>query len=699
MQLEESGCSAGRDREGPEREQREHKENIEKNGEDTVKFGKGYWKTQLAGVEREWVITNGLGGYCGSSIIGAMARRHHGYLIASLHPPVERKVFVNKSDEYITIGDKLYSFAANQRVGGWNDEGQRYLQQFIYDELPHFVYQAEGVFVTKTLSFEWEKNTVAVCYEILNGGQEAEFGIRPFFTNRDHSESARESDLVFEERQTDAHTYTLIPKNRNNIRITCYTSEGTFTANEEKLDKNAVLQTEIISGGDAVENSYVPFDIVIFVKPYEQKKITVIYTIEPEFEKDGFLTMERAVKRIQGLKQQAGYKDEFANTLVQAADQFIVKRDSTGNKTVMAGYPWFTDWGRDTMIALQGLTLSTKRFEDARSILKSFAMYVRNGLVPNVFPDGGMEPGYNTVDASLWYFYSVDKYLEYTGEVKDYDFIRQEIYGKLEEIIHFYSTRTEFSIYMDEDSLIHAGSGYDQVTWMDVRVGTWVVTPRHGKPVEINALWYNALKVMEKLAKRFGAPMTEYGKDSSWYGELAEKVKASFTDKFWNEKEQCLYDVLEEGGADDRIRLNQIYAVSLPYTMLESTKEKMVVETVMNRLYATYGLRTLEKEHPDYQPYYKGKLHERDAAYHQGTAWAYPLGAFVTAYVKVFGKTEYAKAYARRIIEPMADHLRDGCVGSIAEIFDGNEPNISRGTYAQAWSVGELLRAYTEDIL
>jgi predicted glycogen debranching enzyme len=665
----------------------------------SMKFGKGYWKTFLAGVEREWVITNGLGSYCGSTIIGASARKHHGYLIASLHPPVERKVFINKSDEYITIDGKLYSFATNQRVGGWHDEGQVYLQQFIYDELPHFVYQAEGVFVTKTLSFEWEKNTVAVCYEILNGSQEAEFGIRPFITNRDHNESAGYLDLLFEEKQVDAHTYTLTPENRKDVTLTCYASEGVFKENEVKIDKNIVLQTEIVTGGDATETSYTPFDIMVTVKPYEQKKITVIYTIEDEFEKDGFLTMERAVERIQALKEKAGYEDAFASTLVQAADQFIVKRESTGNKTVMAGYPWFTDWGRDTMIALQGLTLSTKRFEDARSILKSFAMYVKNGLVPNVFPDGGTEPGYNTADASLWYFYSVDKYLEYTGNQEDYDFIQNEIYGKLEEIVHFYSTKTDFSIYMDEDKLVHAGGGYDQVTWMDVRVGTWVVTPRHGKPVEINALWYNALKVMEKLAARFGKTMTEYGKDSAWYGDLAAQVKTSFVEKFWNEKDRCLYDVVEEEGVDDKIRLNQIYAVSLPYTMLDAEKEKQVVECVMNRLYATYGLRTLNKEHVEYQPYYKGKLHDRDAAYHQGTAWAYPLGAFVTAYVKVFGKTEYAKAYVRKIIEPMADHLRDGCIGSIAEIFDGNEPNISRGTYAQAWSVGELLRAYTEDVL
>ena len=662
-------------------------------------FGKGYWKTFSAGIEREWVITNGLGGYCGNTIIGANARKHHGYLIASLHPPVERVAVVNKSDESITFGGRMYSFAANQRVGDWNEEGQKYLQRFIYDELPHFVYQAEGAFITKTLSFEWERNTVAVCYEILNGGNAAEFCIRPFFTFREHSTGVERAELNFTESFEDGETLVLTPEKCKDIRIRCHISEGEFRSNEEKYDSNMILQTEINTGGEAVDNSYTPYDIVIKIKPYEQKKVSVIYTIEDSYEADGFVTMERAVRRIRQLKETAGYEDAFAGALVQAADQFIVKRESTGNKTVMAGYPWFTDWGRDTMIALQGLTLSTKRFEDARSILKSFAMYVKNGLVPNMFPDEGLEPLYNTVDASLWYFYSVDKYLEYTGAEEDYAFIRDEIYGKLEEIIHFYGTKTDFSIYMDKDGLIHAGGGYDQITWMDVRVGNWVVTPRHGKPVEINALWYNALKVMEKLAARFQAPLTEYGKNSGEYAAMAERVKESFNREFWNEDLKCLYDVADEPDSDDKIRPNQIYAVSLPYTMLDSEKERHVVETVIEKLYATYGLRTLDQEDAEYQPYYKGRLHDRDAAYHQGTAWAFPLGALITAYVKVFGKTEQTKTYAAKLLEPMADHLRDGCVGSIAEIFDGNEPNISRGTYAQAWSVGEILRAYTEDII
>jgi predicted glycogen debranching enzyme len=663
-----------------------------------MEFGKGYWKTLEAGLEREWVITNGIGGYCGSSIINACARMHHAYLVASLHPPVERYAVLNKVDESIIIDGKEYSFATNARVGGWNDEGQKYLQRFIYDELPHFVYQAEGTFIEKTLSFEWEKNTIAIGYDIMNGPKEAVYEITPFFTYRNHSSRVEKSDLKFEMDFSSKKTLRLVPKKNKKLAIKLYSSNGKFVEKEDKYDYDMQLRTEINTGGEPINNSYTPYKIVVKLAPYEHKKVSVVCSIEDKFEKDAFKTIEDGVKRIKGVKEKAGYKDEFANALVQAADQFIVKRESTGNKTIMAGYPWFTDWGRDTMIALQGLTLSTKRFEDTREILKSFAIYVKKGLVPNMFPDGGMKPFYNTVDASLWYFYSVDKYLEYTGTEEDYEFIRKGIYEKLEEIIYFYSTKTDFSIYMEEDGLIHAGGGYDQVTWMDVRVGTWVVTPRHGKPVEINALWYNALKVMEKLSQRFGT-VSKYGKPSEEYGRMAEKAKNSFNREFWNKKLKCLYDVVDGKICDDKIRPNQIYAVSLPYTMLDKEKEKLVVEKVISELYATYGLRTLDKDNTEYQPYYKGKLHDRDAAYHQGTAWAFPLGALVTAYIKVFGKTEETKAYARRLIEPLKDHLRDGCVGSIAEIFDGNEPNISRGTYAQAWSVGEILRAYTEDIL
>lgn len=656
-----------------------------------MKFGKGYWKSFEAGLEREWVITNGIGGYAGSSIIGANSRRHQGLLIASLRAPVSRYAILTKIDESLQIGGEDFSLATNQHPGGWNEEGQKHLQRFIYDEQPKFIYQVKEVFLTKEIAFEWEKNTIAVGYEITAGSKPVRLSLKPLFTYREHSEDRERAKLLFECRNSKDTMY-LIPDENKELLIKAYVSEGEIKESESRFVENIEYATEFATGGSSVDNAYTPYVVDIEVAPFETKKISFICSIEEEYETDAFKVIEESKNRIKSLKENAGYDDEFVNQLIQAADQFVVKRDSTGYKTVMAGYPWFTDWGRDTMIALQGLTLVTKRFEDAKGILLTFAKYIKNGLVPNMFPDEGIDPIYNTVDASMWYFYSVDKYLEYTGKKEDYDFIQKEIYPKLKEIIEAYKKGTDFSIYMDKDGLIHAGGGFDQVTWMDVRVGEWVVTPRHGKPVEINALWYNALRVMEKLAKKFGDNPSEYVR-------LATMVKKSFNAKFWNEEKKCLYDVVDEKGNDAMIRPNQIWAVSLPYTMLDSDKEKMVVNTVMEHLYASYGLRSLSPEDSEYKGNYIGKLHDRDAAYHQGTTWAFPLGGFITAYVKVNGGTKEAKERARMMIEPLEDHLRDGCVGSIAEIFDGNEPIISRGCYAQAWSVGEILRAYVEDVM
>lgn len=654
------------------------------------KFGKGYWKTFEEGIEREWVITNGLGGYAGSSIIGANTRKHHGLLIASLHAPVKRHLILSKINEKVTVASREYSLETNQKPG-WKEEGQKYLQRFIYDETVHFCYQVEDVFITKTVAFEHGKNTIAIGYELVNGSQTTRVCLTPLFNFRDHSERSERSQLQFETNKENG-LITLVPKANEEVKIQFFVNEGILSPREEVYFEEMEYQTEINTGMTAIDNHYMPYDITISLKPHETKKVSVICTIEEEFEQDAFVTIQKFTNRMKSVVAQAGYEDEFAKDLVQAADQFIVDRESTGNKTILAGLPWFTDWGRDTMIAMQGLTLVTKRYEDAKGILRSFAQYVKKGLVPNMFPDEDCEPLYNTVDASLWYFHAVDQFLKYTGDKEAVKFIREEIYDTLEEIVKAYKEGTDFSIKMDSDYLIHAGGGFDQVTWMDVRVGEWVVTPRHGKPVEINALWYNAIKVMEKLAMKVMRPFEEYT-------ELAEHIKESFCKKFWNEKKNCLYDVVNDNGNDDKIRPNQIYAVSLPYTMLPREKEKAVVDTVISQLYATYGLRSLSFLDEEYKGIYYGKLHDRDAAYHQGTCWAFPLGGLITAYTKVNDYSEESIAYAKRMLMPLEDHLRDGCIGSIAEVFDGDAPNISRGCYAQAWSVGEILRAYVEDIL
>ena len=432
----------------------------------------------------------------------------------------------------------------------------------------------KDIYIKKSIAIEYGHNTVAVCYEIENGNEESQLNITPLFNYIEAGETSERAELKFDVKVAE-NTLTLIPEKDKNIKIDFYASEGSFydrkliptsmATPNYLIEENQFYMIDHRTGFLGVDNHYTPYDVQVKLKPFEKKKLYVKCTIEGLDEKSGFDIVREYKERAEALVENADLRDEFANNLVKAGDHFIVNRESTGLKTVLAGLPWFTDWGRDTMIAFEGLTLVTKRFSDAREILESFAKYIKNGLVPNVFPDANTEPGYNTVDASLWYFQATYKYLKYTGELSDYKFVEEKIYPKLKEIYKAYSTRTDFSIGMDEDGLVFAGGGLDQVTWMDVRVGDYVVTPRHGKPVEINALWYNALKIMEELSVRFGD-------DNREYIELAERVKEAFNNRFWNEEKQCLYDVVDVD--DDKIRPNQIWAVSLPFAVLDREKEK-----------------------------------------------------------------------------------------------------------------------------
>lgn len=657
-------------------------------------YGREYTRTFKEAIRREWVITNGIGGYAGSSLIGANTRKHHGLLIASLHAPTDRKVILNRIDEKVTIGERTINLSSVQRKHERYEEGYIHQTGFSFDAVPETSYFCEGLFIRKTVALEWKKNTVAIQYEINNEGEAAVLSFVPGFNYRDHNEGSRKSSLKFDTYNS-GDTIFLEPKNSFEL-IRFYTNSGTIVPNEAEnlYDTDIELQTEIDTGMSSADTGYMPYVIEVGIGPDEKKVISFVCTIEASFEKKASVTIDNARKRANGLIKQAGFKNEFLNRLVVNSDNFVVERESTKGKTILAGLPWFTDWGRDTMISFTGLTLETKRFEDAKSILKTFTEYEHNGILPNMFPDNGVEPLYNTVDASLWYFYCVEQYLKYVNTKEAYDFVEKEIYPCLKRVQAAYERGTDFSIYMDKDGLIHAGSDLDQVTWMDVRVDGYVVTPRHGKPVEISALWYNALKVMENLAERFGD--NQYKRKMT---DLSERVKKSFVKRFWNEKAGCLFDVVDETGRDgktisdnDAIRPNQIWTVSLPHTMLDKDKEKAIVKVVLTKLYTDFGLRTLPINDPDYHGKYEEALHDRDMAYHQGTVWAFPLGGFIEAYLKVNDYSEKAKETARVLLTPLKNHLDDGCIGGIAEVFDADEPHLSHGCYTQAWSVGEVLR-------
>ena len=668
----------------------------------TYQYTQKDWTTFKEGIKREWAVTNGIGGYAGSSMIGAHSRTHQGYLIASLHAPIERYLVFSKIDGTVTVGTRTVSFETSQhRASGKTvyTEGQKFLTSFIYDGSVHYTYETDNFSFEKHITLKRNANVCAVSYELTAGDSDCTFTLTPLFNYREHSESSTPDTLRFET-FTEDRTFYLVPEKNKDIAIRFQTSEGTFSERETVYDIDMQLQIEVDLETDGLDCHYCPVDLSIAVPANTTKKVSILCSIGDVNERpapvsgtEAFSILEENARCHAELFEKAGYHDSFANQLVLASDQFLTYRESTKMMTVLAGLPWFTDWGRDTMIAFTGLTLCTKRFKEAEEILLTFARYIRHGIVPNMFPDDNMPPLYNTVDASLWYFYAVYQYLHYNPAAEAEAFVKEQIFPHLKEIISAYEKGTDFSIYMEDDGLIHAGSGLDQITWMDVRVGDWVATPRHGKPVEINALWYNALRIMESLCEKFD-------EDASAYRTRAEQVKESFNAKFWDSANQCLFDVVDGDEPDDHIRPNQVYAVSLPFSLLPEEQEKAVVALVEKELFVGCGLRSLAPDHPDYHGIYCGALAKRDAAYHQGTAWGFLLGGFFSAYMKVNHHSSSAAANAVRMLEPVRKHLTDsGCIGSISEIFDGDAPHNPRGCYAQAWSVGEVLRCYCEDIL
>lgn len=698
-------------------------------------YQKNSWHTFEEGRRLEWVITNGIGGYAGSSLIGAHSRTHQGYLIASLHAPTSRYVALSKINETLQVSDgtgekSFYSLETSQHLaadGTVYTEGQRYLEEFIYDGSAHYRYQTGKISLQKHITLKQGENVCAIAYEIENNGADAVLTLTPLFDFREHSTLCSKDELQFSVQIT-GQTLRLTPEAQKDYAVFFQISEGIFEENSTPYDLNEQLQIEVELETEGLNCHYCPVRIPIEVPAGCRKKVSVLCSVLPSAVSPSPIDAETAFSlvaertaHIHNILEAAGYGEgspfiiqnrssvfaspsDLPRALTLAADLFLCDRASTGLKTVLAGLPWFTDWGRDTMIAFTGLTLCTHRYQEAQEILLTFSKYIKNGIVPNMFPDDDTPPLYNTADASLWYFYAVWQYLHYVNTADAYEFVRTKIYPHLQEIITAYRDGTDFCIYMDTDGLIHAGSGLDQITWMDVRVGEWVVTPRHGKPVEINALWYNALKIMEELTDRFygGNASAPAGTlPASDYRTLAEKCRVSFCQKFWNPEKGCLYDVIgDDGTPDDSLRPNQIYAVSLPHSILPEEQERCVVAVVHRELYAGCGLRSLSRDHADYHGIYCGSLPKRDAAYHQGTAWGFLLGGFLTAFLKVHRHSPESIAEALTLLAPVKEHLIDsGCIGAISEIFDGDAPHNPRGCYAQAWSVGEVLRAYTEDIL
>lgn len=656
-----------------------------------MRYGKNDFSSYSRGIEKEWLIANGRSGFAGTTIIGSNSRKYHSLLNACIKSPDERYTILSKLEETLVLKGETYPLTST-RFENYIVEGYKNLQSFKYDGIPCYKYFVKGAFIEKRVTMEYGKNTTVIEYNIKTSSNDVVLNLNPYLSFKNPGQAGKEENLNYQTEVKDTG-FELIPELKKDIKINIFTTMGSITC-EDRITENVHYDVDERTGDVFLEKFYVPGKISVMVPKETSKKFYVIATIEKDLSIDPKKVFEKSEARIKEL--QAPFEGDnriIAKYLPITGDHFIVDRDSTKCKTILAGYPWFLDWGRDTMIALPGLVLATGRFEEAREILKSFTEYEKNGLIPNMFPDNGDDPIYNTVDASLWYIHCIYMYLLYSNSESDLEFIKDELMDTAKNIIHAYKNGTDFSIKMEDNYLISAGSGLDQVTWMDVRVNGIVVTPRHGCPVEINALWYNALKIMSLLAKKFG--------DDSFkeYEELSEKVKESFVKEFWYEDGEYLYDVVNSKEKDSSLRPNQIWAVSLPFTMLDKEKEKKVVNKILDELYTPYGLRSLEESHDDYNPYYIGELIKRDMAYHQGTTWAFPLGGFMSSYYKVNEYSEEARIFVDELLMDMENHIKDDCLGGIAEILDGDSPHTPRGCYSQAWSVGEMLRVYSECVL
>ncbi len=652
-----------------------------------VKFNSNICGNFEEASSREWLETNGIGGFASSTITGANTRRYHGLLTAATKPPVGRMVLLSKLEETFVIDGRRYDLSANNYPDAIYPQGYKYLKEFRMDPFPVYVFEVEGIELTKTVFMVNGENTTVVQYEIQSPKpkvQSLNLELRPLIAFRDYHHLGRERidmnhDVSVEDNLISIKPYADSPALH-------FAHDGGAVENTGYWYHNFELNIERERGFDFREDLYNHFSLAFDLNAKD--KISVVVSTEKHDAKNADEWRESEIQRRQDVIKTANVKDEFLQELVLAADQFIVSRGE--GKTIIAGYHWFSDWGRDTMIALSGLTLTTNRHDIAKSILLEFSKHVSQGMLPNRFPDIGEEPEYNTVDATLWYFEAVRAYLAYTN---DYDFVRENLFEILDDIIAWHIRGTRYRIHVDQDGLIYAGEAGVQLTWMDAKVGDWVVTPRIGKPVEIQALWYNALCVMEELSEKFDDKARQ-----KEYAAMAKRAKASFNQEFWNEEVNCLYDVIEGENKDKSIRPNQIFAVSLHHSMLTKTKAKAVVDIVERELLTPVGLRSLSPNDSNYRRIYKGSPLERDGSYHQGTAWGWLMGAFITAHKKTQSDTKKELTNLETLLEGFKKHLSKGGLGQISEIFDADPPHTERGCIAQAWSVAELLRAAVEDV-
>lgn len=626
----------------------------------------------------EWLETNGLGGYASSTILGLNTRRYHGLLVSSLNPPVEREVIVSKLDETIIIDNKTFELSVNQYPGAVHPQGYNYLDEFRKNLFPEFIYSFNQVKIKKTVAAINGRNTTVIIYDILEAVDKFEIRLTPFIAMRNfHSLRKADSNLHAEY----SFQKGLLKFKFNDKPTTLFASinVGEFISQQDWYYNFEYLE-EMERGLDFREDLFKPGYFTLKVNKGDQLIVTLSTN---QINREGVELYESELNRRENLVKDINLKDDVLKHLILAADQFIVKRKAAG-QTIIAGYHWFSDWGRDTMISLPGLTISTERYNDAQHILETFASVIDKGMIPNNFPDNGALPEYNTVDATLWFVIAIRRFLD---ETNDFYFVRETIYPQIKKLIEWHEKGTRYNIHEDYDGLLYAGEPGMQLTWMDAKIGNWVITPRQGKAVEINALWYNLLKIAHDLAKNFNDKDCEI-----YYKAKAAKVLKNFKETFWYNEGGYLYDFVDGDNRDTSFRPNQLYALSLPYKLLNTDQAKIIVDKVYEKLYTPFGIRSLSPDDKNYNPIYTGDQYSRDAAYHQGTVWSFLLGTFADAIE--FAYPEEKNARIKKIIEEFIPHLSLAGIGTVSEIFDGESPNYPKGCIAQAWSVAEFLRIY-----
>lgn len=660
------------------------------------------------GLKKEWIITNGIGGFCSSTVIGANTRRYHGLLIASLNPPASRYLILSKLDESISIEDRNYCLYTNI-CKEYVSDGFKRQESFEKEYFPIFNYKVEDVKIEKKITMMYGKNTTVVSYKIQNGRQASKMTIAPIVNFRDfHSMTANKNFTLKQNVNATKVCVNFVEENTRPIYM--YLSEGKYIDYESDTFKNMYYIKEEQRGFYSEENLAVSGRFEVELQPKEIKEIYFVVSLDENVEKinvpDVFEKeqerLEKIVENSNLIKEKKKYtrqekeQNQVIKDLIITSDSFVIDRPKFASKSIIAGFPWFLDWGRDTFIAFEGILLVTKRFEEAKSVLKTFTKDIKEGLVPNGYAEGTDKPLYNSVDASLLLFEVVNKYLSYT---KDYDFVKENLYNILKDIIFNYTKGINLdnnNIYVAEDNLLNSGTKDTQNTWMDAKIGDYVVTPRNGKAVEINALWYNALKTLESLAKRFEDKDTMLKSRN-----MAKKHKEAFANQFYNKKKKCLYDVID----DDRIRPNQLFALATTYPVLDLTSEeaKNTFETCTSKLLLTHGLRTLARGEDGYVPEYEGDGFKRDMCYHQGPTWPWLLGIYNDAFENII-KAEKDEKVNKKLKENYAKFLDDVYVTfkkeiyaeegicTISEIYNSKLPYTAGGTFSQAWSVSEVLR-------